>query len=92
MVQLVLFLALAAGLVWLFRGGGHTWRLRFQHGRLVEADGPLPARVRAALEDVARDARVSGEVTLDSGERLRFSRSIRPGDQQRFRNVWATVR
>jgi len=93
MIQLVLFVALVAGLVWFFRGGGsHVWRVRFQHGRVVDVDGTLPARVRAALEDVAHDARVTGEVSLDGSERLRFSRTIGDPVQQRFRNVWATVR
>jgi len=93
MIELVLVLAVVAGLVWFFRGAGtHVWRVRFQHGRVVEVDGALPARVRAALEDVAHDARVTGEVRLDGSERLRFSRTIGEAQQQRFRNVWATVR
>lgn len=80
--------------MWFFRGGSgaSVWRVRFQHGRIVEVDGALPARVRAALEDVGHDARVSGEVRLDGGERLHFSDTVTDAQQQRFRNVWATVR
>ena len=46
--------------------------------------GPVPV--------LRRDTRVTGDVSLQGADRLRFSGVIGQGAQQRVRNVWATVR
>ena len=89
--RLLLIGVSVALLVWFFRGGPGCG-MTFVNGRLVRVNGAVPARIRVALKDVARDARVSGRVTLQGTNRLSFSRSIRDADRQRFRNALAAVR
>lgn len=66
---------------------GGSCRAVFRSGRLVELDGLLPAPARAALEHVARDTDLTGEVHVGPAGRLTFSSRIDPAVRQRLRNA-----
>jgi len=72
--------------------GGAVFRARFAQGRLVEAEGALPAPLRIALSDVAEREELTGEVRWEGADRLRFSSTIPPGARQRLRNVLLATR